>query len=714
MTVIGLLLLPTAVFAVNLDDGLKVSGIDTVAGYGTYIQASIVTPNTKVIFDILNPEGELFSLPGVAKNSGVAKIDLPESYTTLSGQYKFNAKREGSDLTSSVGLFTVYPGEVSQFKSMISPEDQVIRSSNEKALMTVKLVDDFNNPIPGHSVKLVSSSNTDFIDLYSQSNLTDENGEIVFSTYREDSGVSTYSVYDVTDDIIIGQKAKVVYFDDNEFVFGQDNFDDFAYKSFGNSSGPIDHLTFENIPSFIKLNETVVFTVTAYDAVNQKVNDYGNTIHFAVTSANASYSQLPDDYAFVPEDLGSHTFSLAMKFSQPGTYVVEARDISNAQVYGQYNFVVHETDIPVGSKITISSPVSGTYSENVILIQGKALPAALLKIYDNNLEIGSITADLIGNFQFSTAPLHDGLHKIYVASVNNIGTIEETSPTIDLSIDTEAPDDFQIFFEPVGPYQPGTLIKVKLSVKDPLASAFAIYQENPFEMTYNTEGLYEVSLSAPMEQGQYKIDFRIKDLLGNESIIEDEAVLTVGEALPGDPIDPVDPVVDQLGEVTGLWAESNDGRVTLHWSPPISGLDRVKNYRIFFGTAPDNLTEAIDTFTEATTWYVPNLTNGTEYYFTVMAIDQAGGTSPFFSNIVASVPRSPVIDVVPPEIANGAMGGEAIDDMESDVSDTGPEVIWLLYLSVLASLFYWYFSKKRKMLEDSFFGVTEIDDFIDR
>jgi hypothetical protein len=47
---------------------------------------------------------------------------------------------------------------------------------------------------------------------------------------------------------------------------------------------------------------------------------------------------------------------------------------------------------------------------------------------------------------------------------------------------------------------------------------------------------------------------------------------------------------------------------------------------------------------------------------------------------------------------NGTCGN--IEDLESDVSETGPEVIWLLGLSVLAGFGYHKAAKKKLQLRD--------------
>jgi hypothetical protein len=121
------------------------------------------------------------------------------------------------------------------------------------------------------------------------------------------------------------------------------------------------------------------------------------------------------------------------------------------------------------------------------------------------------------------------------------------------------------------------------------------------------------------------------------------------------------------------------------------------NYRVYYGLSPNQLTEAVDTFTASTTWYLPNLKNEVEYYFAVIAVDSAGNVSELFSNIVSTVPGPDVVDAVSPEVAMGSAGSEALEDMERDPSEAGPEITWLVLFSLMGGMFYVFMGKKEKV-----------------
>ncbi|MBD3360410.1 hypothetical protein GF366_01255 [Candidatus Peregrinibacteria bacterium] len=682
------LILPVTSFA-QYDLPVEAYGLNTVAGYTTYLRTSKTTPNTNISFEVTNPDSELINLSAVTNSNGVAQAELSDYHTRKAGTYRVSAKLENNSTISRANTFTVYPGELSETASTVSPSDQVVRSYGEKALITVQLFDKFNNPIEDHLVRLISSANGDKTETYSDSDFSDSNGKVIFRVSSNQQGTAVYSVYDATADKILNSKAKVAYFNSNSFLFENDTPSNYAYAALGNGSLGVDHFEFEDIPSTLNVGDSVTFTITAYDSENQPVVDYTGTIRFAVLSDNAAYVNLPEDYTFTSSDLGTHTFSLAMSFLQPGTYELAVIDIDDSSIFGEQTFVVGDEE-PLGPSngIGITNPVSGTYSNNVQVISGTAPPGSQIKIFDNDVEIASLIADASGNFSYTTSTLVDGMHNIYAATVNEVGTIVATSETVEVNIDTSAPEISNVTFEPSDTVDPGSVVNVKLYTEDELSQATVVFEGNIYEFTENPEGYYETSFSAPIEFGEYPLTFIIVDELGNESRFENYAVLTVG--VVSDQVE-----VPVVGDVTGLKAVPSDHRITLTWNAPAVSTNVIPNYRVYYGLSPNQLTEAVDTFTNSTTWYIPNLKNGVEYYFAVVAVDEKGNISEHFSNIVSAVPNPAVVEAPPPEVELGIAGEEALEEMEKDASESGPEIMWLVLFALLGGVFYGQTSKKR-------------------
>ena len=584
---------------------------------------------------------------------------------------------------------------VSPVASTILPKDQVA-GVNEQVYLSVKLADSSGVPVSGHKVKLISSSGEDSIE--NLSTVSDASGKVDFRITSPKTGIVTYIAYDAKSDVIVSNRGKIVFFDSNEYIFSN-AVKDFSYAAVGNSTA-VDHFEFEDVPSSISTNQAITFKLSAVDFQKNVVPAYSGKVRFSVIGSNAFYADLPPDYTFTAQDLGSHTFSLALNFKQTGAYLVEARDLTNNAISGEYTFIVGggAGANQSSSEIEISSPVAGTYSNNIQTITGSATPGSKVKIFDNDLEIATVIGDITGSFSYTTSALSDGKHKFYAAMVNEVGTIVAASKTVEITVDTGAPEVSQVAFEPATNIAPGSQVKVKLFSQEKLSQAALVFQNNIYELTDSGQGFYQGSVVAPQIAGDYPVSFVIVDQLGNETRLDNASVMKVGSG--GAQVALVD-------DVTGLKVVSADHRVTLNWSAPNGA---VKNYRVYYGLSPTQLSEVVDTFTNATTWYIPNLKNGTEYYFAVTAVDEKGNTSAHFSNIVSAVPNPAVGEVVSPEVTAGVAGQEVISEMPKDPSESGPEVLWVVAVSLMGGYFYIQTGKKKAILKEKVDSIQMISE----
>lgn len=587
------------------------------------------------------------------------------------------------------------------FHSTISPADQVVKIGSETAGLSVRLNDGFGNPVSGHALRLISSLSNEKISSIPVSGTTDQNGQLSFKIFPGSEGVAIYSVYDVTSDVLLPEKAKVVYFSESDSILSYASYkssnNQFDISALGSPSGPIDHFKFDDVPVKIGVGENISLKLTALDSKEQVVSGYLGKIRFFIDGDNAGNVDLPDDYTFTLQDQGIHTFSLAFSFKQPGSYKLKIADLQNLAVTDELSVDVvaggTQPSVSGSSSVTITSPTTGMSGNNIQVISGKAPAGAKIKILDNNVEIASVIADVTGNFSFTTGLLDDGEHKIYAAQVNDIGTILNVSPTVTLQIDTASAEVSQIVLEPAGAVDPATLITVKLFTGENLSKAQVVVSGNVYDLTKTNKGYYQGTFSAPIEFGEYKLSFVLVDELGNEAKIKDETVLKVGKISAPGKKDPV----SVASNISNLLATSGDHKVTLTWTDSASLGSPVKNYRVYYGLSPNQLTEVIDTFTNSTTWYIPNLKNSTEYYFAVVAVDMKGDSGQNFGTIVSSIPNPIVTNQPAPKVKNGSEGKEALDEMKKDVSESGPEILWLIIISALAGVFYVQFAGKGKL-----------------
>jgi len=586
--------------------------------------------------------------------------------------------------------------DVSVTKSIVNPSEQIAQSNGTPIVLTVMLVDSYNNPVEGHEIEMISSSSVG--DVYPiGSNVSDSKGYVSFRVSSPIPGAVTYTVYDLTSNVILTQRARILYFDTPESIFTtKKSTFDYKYAAYGNPSGVVDHLKFEDVPAAIMQGETLDFKISAYDASEQVVTNYNGKIHFEVTSGDPTAVILPNDYTFSNADLGEHMFTLATLFKLPGTYTLKVSDTTDPDIFAEQTFTVGSTELPSDDVVALTSPIAGMYSNNIQSVEGTAPKGAKLKIFSNEMEIGAVTADIDGKFAFTTTPLPEGVYKIYVVQVNDVGTILASSPTIEITIKNSKPEISNIEILPAVEVEANSEVTVKIYPKsNDTEKVSIVLVDNIYDCVLVTDH-FEAKFIAPQEFGDYSLTVILADKLNNESKIENAAVLKVKGQLTSPP-------TTIIGDVAGLIAIPDDKRVVLNWHAPTVAINLVKNYRVYYGKSQSQLIDVVDTFTNSTTWYIPNLENGTEYFFAVVAVDEKGNISEHYSNIVSAVPNPIVINVDPPPVQNGTVGSDHIEDMDSDVSKTGPDISILLLLSSLGGIGYnefrryQYLRKQRKL-----------------
>jgi hypothetical protein len=675
--------------------GVSAYAEDTLAGFPTSVASSVVGANSRVVFELNKPDGSVVELQGVAALDGIARIDVQEYHVRSSGVYSVKAKLQGDSEYGMASTFEVLTGNVSEKYSSITPLEQVVRLGRDIGEVEVMLKDVFGNPIENHMVELISSRGSDVVS--SGSNYSDSSGRALFSLSSTEPGLSSYTVYDLTANKILSERAKVVYFDNTETIFGTTGSSNLGANvlgySAGAASGPVAYLGFEDFPLTATTGQSLSFTLTAMDESGETVLDYDGPIEYSVVTGDESKVSLPSDYIFIAQDLGSHPFPLSLSFNGAGSYVIEARDTLDPTIYGTASIEVTAAGGGAGSSINVSNPIPGTYSNNVQVVAGTAAPVASLAIYDNNVKIGNATADVSGVFSFTTGLLTDGDHEFYIAVLNEAGVVQASSEKTKITIDTTSPEVTSVEITPSGSVPSGGDVEIKLYSEVGLSQVIGEVSSIVFELNYDEGGYYLGTLKAPVISGVYPLKFTLTDQLGNESENAEDYSLNVSLTGGED---------TSVGDVIGLIALPGDHKVTLTWTPPSSG-NPIQFYRIYYGISANQLKYVVDTWAATTTWYVPDLHNDTEYFFAVVAVDNAGNISPHMSNIVSSVPGEAYFDGGgsdgPTDVWDGTAGGENLKDMGEDVSDSGPEMFWLFLSAILGGIFYSYTSNRQKAEE---------------
>lgn len=691
---------------------IQAYGSDTIAGYSTILSTSKITPNSDVVIIVKKPDGSLVNVPSRTDAKGIAKVDLYDYHTRKAGLYEVAAYAKGQPESGATSFFRVYPDEISVNNSTIVARSTVaLADGSDPVYLSVSLMDQYGNAFEGHNIKVISSRQEDSIK--SSNFLTDSNGSANFIISSDKAGLSVFSAIDLTSGIVLESRAQVAFLDEKSYIneAGGDLMSLIPVAS-AISAGPLNHFSVSDLPSSIQPNQNISFRVTAQDQNNLTVENYTGTVRFSVEGANSENVTLPEDYIFKAEDLGTHEFSLGLKFTTTGTYTVVVTDTSNLLIKGEKSVIVgsgqgsQQPGGQSGLQPSILSPVAGSYSNNVQNVSGSAPAGSKIKVFDNDMEIGSVQVGSSGSFTYQTSPLIDGEHKLYVVTVDSNNTVLQTSATIIFKIDTTPPIVDEVTIEPMTGISIGEIMNVSVLSEIKLSQAALIFDSEIFELSpsLGQDGVYVATLKAPEDPGVYPLDILVVDELGNEATYKEKALVTISadgsavvtqesaevpleETTTGTfaPQDYLPSAGIPPSQVFGLIAFGSDKRVTMVWEAANDD-GTIDHYKVYYGLDPANLDMSVDTIDASTTWYVPGLVNGKEYFFAVAAVDDEGLEGENLSDFVNAIPfQLEVQTALPyrPESELGAFGGDAylrgaaIGQMPPEMVRNGPEMLWL-------------------------------------
>lgn len=643
-------------------------GSDTVAGYETIIKSEKVLPWQEVTFTVTKPDGTAVTLNANSGNDGMAKINLSDYHTRKAGRYNVQAFL-GTTAGTDPGVshsFQVFADKVSPEQSQALIDKTVVQpGNNDFSTLNVKLTDSYGNPVENHLVQVFSSRSFDKVVNFSSTGLTDVHGNAYFHVSSPTKGISEYTMFDATSGTMLTQHLSVAYVESAQFMADVGGEFPFFIDTAKAAAGTLHHFDISGLPDSILPNQNVSFTVTAQDDTNQTVQAYTGKVHFSTEGSGGSNVALPEDYTFKAEDLGIHQFSLGLSFKAAGSYKIVVTDLSNTLIKGTKDVTVGgggTTQQPGNANITLDSPIAGTYSQKVQTVTGKAQSGLTVKIYDNQQEIGSIQAASDGKYTFQTSPLSDGPHSVYAVMYDNTQTAKGTSSTVLFSIDTTPPKVDEITLNPTQGIQPGTPINVKVVSEENLSQAAVVFNGDIIQLNPSLEnaGTYVGTVQAPSTPGVYPIDVLLVDQLSNEGSYKGKAQVTVSneggsivtqqsteqttQQIPDqtqqDVIPPVAPTNTPPSKVSGVLTYAGNKKITLVWNAATDTETFVKHYRIYYGNDARNLDSFVDTKDAGTTWYVPNLENGKEYYFAISAFDSDGMEGTVLSEVVSGIPFS--------------------------------------------------------------------------
>lgn len=608
---------------------------------------------------------------------GDFNIDISGNFVRKAGDYRVEIFNPQSNEVFAEAGFHVFPGDLSPKYSGIYALKQ---SANvrEKLLITVKLQDEYGNPISNHNIALISSRNSDSVAPISKaSDITDSNGLTKFYIYSNTPGESILSAADRTQNLTL-KKRLAVRFKPALFNLGGASVlnavggDDYKLetRSLALADAEVKQvrkLEITELPDQTTANENISFKVRAVDSRGFVLDSYSGTVKFVSSDTNAL---LPGEYTFKNEDMGEHAFELSLSFKTVGKQTLRVKDKNNAEIKGE-----KEIEVLAGRSsadeagVRITSPLTGKYGVNTIEIEGQASANAQVSIFDNGQQIGVTRSANTGRFSFTTPKLEDGRHTL---SAESNGQLSEE---IEIIIDATGAKIENLKIEP-NPAGPSQNVSVELTAEQGLASISITFNGIVVDMdeTRDNPGTYTAVITAPDEAGDYPVDITLTDSSGNESTKSEAALLKVDENLRTQGL-----TFRVPSKVTGVQTLPGYKAVKLTWRPSTDNTG-IAFYKIYYGIDRQNLNRSVKTSDAATTWEVRNLENGVQYFFQVAGVDTEGNKGHQKSDVAGAVPNDAGRDGV------GELYGEYVYPPEG-LPEDGPEAGILLLAPALAYLY---------------------------
>lgn len=636
---------PFALADESVDSNTALKVTSTIAGFDTYY--SFTGSDKDMILGLVTPEGKKHKL-GKAETKG--KID--GRYLKDSGKYKLLAvKPTASSLLKKKYevydqiSFKVLADETSSNRSKI--EFLSKPSFGQEVPLVVTLRDKYGNPVSNHEVQVFADTGTVTSQVASSTN---EEGKVIFKYKKLDQNADKVMAFDRTEKVPVSNMEISKFAAASVYGFGGDLV----------SLAPGERFDFTDVPDSVEPLEPFSFTLVALDESQEVDPGYlGEVRFFTETDDNA---ELPSDYTFEVADAGEHTFTNATSFSTEGEHVLQVVDVDDDSLIGELTVNVEfaglDGDDSDEGAMQVDSPVSGTSNTNIINFSGSTDPGVEVRVFDNGEILDADDADINGNFNFNSPVLPDGEHRFVLE------TDFATSNEIVVNIDTTGDLVSNILVDPTTVSGTG-LVNVEVSLTEEAERVSVILNERRTDLTRSdSQGLsFAGQVNAPADPGAYNLSLIVDTFEGQSVTVTDIETVTVSGSGSGGI------TFNVPSQVVGVQATPGDRRVTLNWqaSQDNTGID---HYRINYGIDPNLLLSTVDTNTNDTSWFIPNLINGTTYYFQIYGIDTEGNLGDQASQVVFATPSS--------EFASTMHGSGDGQVLVNQTADTGPEIYVLL------------------------------------
>ena len=332
-------------------------------------------------------------------------------------------------------------------------------------------------------------------------------------------------------------------------------------------------------------------TLAGTTEANAVIKVYDNNVLIGQTTADAQ-----GNWSFTPSSglsQGSHSLTVTAtdvsgNASPPSGAFVVVIDTTPPQM----PTITLVTDDMPGVLGTVTS--NGLTNDNTPMISGSGEPGSVVKLYDGDTLLTSITVGISGTWSYQvTAPLDDGEHSFTVTASDSNGNTTAPSAAFTVNIDTAAPATPAI--DTVKDDAGATLNDTQLTDETQpqlngtgvAGSTITVYDNGTSIGTaiVDDNGAWTFTPQTPLGDGSHTLTATATDPAGNESG-DASFTLTVDGTAPDAPlIDSATVVVGGNGVALDSGDATNDQRPTLSGEGEVDSVITIYNNGSEIGTA---------------------------------------------------------------------------------------------------------------------------------
>ncbi|AKG67691.1 hypothetical protein WN53_00240 [Serratia fonticola] len=321
-------------------------------------------------------------------------------------------------------------------------------------------------------------------------------------------------------------------------------------------------------------------------------------------------------------------------------------------------------------------PISqgGVTDDTTPIFNGRALPNSTVVLYDNGIELGSVTSDGTGNWRFEPqTPMSEGNHAISATVITAAGGESQATPVFDFNIDSTPPgkpgndgdtgigsviDDVGVVQGPIANGGTTDDTTPTFNGKGEPGDTIHIFDNDELLGSVEVQPDGDWSFTPPsLSEGEHEITVIIEDPAGNQSEASDPWVVIVDTTPPDAPT--IGSIYDDAGSKQGYLQPgdmTDDTTPTLKGQAEAGAKVEIYDHGQKIGETTANV-EGNWEFTPGS-----ELAEG-EHSFTTRAIDAAGNASEL------SQPWELVIDNTPPDQPGTGGNGPGISEI---IDNEGP------------------------------------------